>query len=185
MAVAIFSHVLWRWLMDRSFSHSVDVAIWVGNLVAPIPACLALMAVVLTARAPAGTAIGVGSSLAATIANLGAFHSLMGLQDYLGWLAWAVALGCCLLGADVLAWRLGVFTPASGALAGLLVAALETVVKLAMYGFGAVGLSLADLGAAFWVQEYAVPAVLLVVAGGLGGAVVQRRGVSQETAGRG
>jgi hypothetical protein len=185
VGTAVFGHVLWRWLLDRSFEHSDDVAMWVSTVVAPLPACLALLAVVLTARAPAGTAIAVVAGVIGTIANLGEFRSLIGTEDYLRWLLWAVVLGCALLGADVLAWRLGAFTVATGALAGVVVAVLGTLVRVAVSGFWRTSFSSVFQPTDFWVREYALPALLLVLVGTFAGAMAQRRGVRQETAGVG
>lgn len=185
VAVALLVPHVWRWLVTASFRHAIEVAEWVTTVLAPLPACLALVAVVLTAR-PVGTAIGVLSAVVLLVANLQGlddFRDLMRVEDYALWLVWSVLLGCALLGADVLAWRLGSFTVVTGAVAGLLVAVLETGVKLSMFAFGPGGLFPEQLPAVFWIREYAVPALMLVLAGGLAGAAARRMGARQETAG--
>jgi hypothetical protein len=185
VATAVVLPVVWRWLLTRPLGHGIEAAQWLNAVVHPVPACLALAAVVLTAR-PVGTVIALVSGLALMVANLQdvqVFGPMLAIQDYLSWVSWSVVLACALLAADVLAWRLDAFTVRTGALAGLAVALLQAAVELALYAFGSEGFPFSfALPTVFWIQAFALPSIMLVLTGVLGGIAVQGRGTAQGTA---
>jgi hypothetical protein len=173
VAIALANAVAFQWMHNN----------WVGTAMSALPACLALAAVVLTARAPAATVIGVVAGIVGVVANLAFFDidgSLVPFVDgYLRWVLWAAVVGCSLLVADAMAWRRGRFSAASGAVAGLLVGVVAGVAKLALDLVGPGDLPFHDLPWGYWVQVYVVPTLMLVAAGAVTGAVALR----QETAG--
>jgi hypothetical protein len=186
VGTALFLPYVWRQLLEHPLGGSLESNQWIVAVLGPVPACFALLAVVLTARAPIGTVIAVVSEVVALVANLAgmeAFRSFLGVEDYLTWLLWAVLFGCALLGADALAWRLGSFTVVTGALAGVLVGVLEGLVRLVMFNFDGRGFSVSMLPAEYWIQQHAIPIAMFALVGAVAGVAVQRSGVRQETAG--
>ena len=187
VVLALAGPLLWRWSLNLPFPGSFGSAYWLGTVLADVPACLALAAVVLTARPPVATAIAVVSGLVTVVVNLLGFSTaiVLGAEVYLRWLAWAVVLGCTLLAADGLARRRRHFTPATGALAGALVALAGALVRLAANSFKANPFSAGGLPSEYFLSVYVAPSLMLVAAGTLAGVLGARAGVRQDSAARG
>lgn len=169
--------LLWRVAPSSFMLTHVDLVRWVSRAGAQAPACAALAAVVLTGRAFVGVAIAAATAVLAVVfgaASLSGAGLTLGVTDYATWTGWSLLAAGALLAADLLALRLGRFTAGSGAVAGLLVAlaamAIRTVSLVAGSGVDVFGLLPAD----FWVWEYAVPLVALVLTGLVSGAVAER-----------
>ena len=169
--------MLWRVAPDTLLSTHFELFRWISRAGAVVPPCAALAAVVLTGRAFVGVAIAAGSAVLATVfgaAALSGGGATLGALDYVTWTGWSLVVAAALLAADLMALRLGRFTPGSGAVAGLLVAVATIVIQLVPLIVGSGLAVLTYFAADFWVGEYALPLVALVLTGLVAGVVAER-----------
>ncbi len=169
--------LLWRVAPDTLLSTHFELFRWISRAGAVVPPCAALAAVVLTGCAFVGTAIAAGSAVLATVFGAAALSGggvTLGALDYVTWTGWSLVVAAALLAADLMALRLGRFTPGSGAVAGLLVAGATIVIQLVPLIVGSGLAVLTSFPADFWVGQYAVPLVALVLTGLVAGVVTER-----------
>ncbi|WP_027859921.1 hypothetical protein [Marmoricola sp. URHB0036] len=156
-------------------------------IIVGVPNLLALAAVVISGRPFVGVSIAVASAvamMAAEVLSLTRAGVSLGPDDWMSLIGGAVVAACALLAADLLVWRRPVDTPLLGAVAGLLVGVLSAVISIYQLVLARVVDDVDLFLDGYWLREYAVEGLVLVVAGLLAGAVAQRwSGVRQETAG--
>lgn len=182
---AFVSPLVFGRVLELRLPGSLSAIDWVRVLIAAVPPCLAIAALVITRREFVAVAIGVTSSVALSVASILQFAGQgvsLRPQDYAGWIGSGVMAACGLVAADLFVWRWGSRTPALGALAGacggvatILVVAYELLVTGGFHAFGLVP-------AGDWLREFVAPAVLLVVVGAIAGAVAHGLGAPQEAA---
>ena len=164
-------------IISRSLG-GLDTAYYGYSALWQISAAAALVAVVLTRIRWVGVSIAVVTSLLTTVVGTAELVVRGGDPEVgavVGWLLVAAVTGTKLLAADLMARRLGHFTALTGALAGVLVGLLGSLITLASNGLGLGGGRLDLLPPAFWISAFVLAPVLLGATGLVAGHFAAQR----------